>query len=194
MTTNKVTRKLHYLRVINSSGFVNLARDIHAFKKRKPLVIDSLFVSAGINYEIMHYKENSEHEVCLHISSSETGRTSIAMNMQCQTQEDNGRIQPPPKDHEYVTKEAYILIKEHHVFFCSHGLTYQAASSYLNNLLYSEEYSKYVAFEAVANVDKLSLIQSQGVKEIVFDSSLYEMSIEKIKPPCTHPIFSTTIK
>ncbi|MFU2059267.1 hypothetical protein ACLSZY_06760 [Avibacterium volantium] len=96
--------------------------------------------------------------------------------MACTEEFDDGKEQTAPSQREFINGEAYLLFKDHHVIFCSHGLTLITVQNYLNNFLHNENTDDSFEFCNVANIDKLQLLNRNGVKAFKFSASMYAIT------------------
>lgn len=121
-----------------------------------------------------------EKTLLLHVVSGVIGQTALTMNMACTEEFDDGKEQTAPIQHEFVNGEAYLLFKDHHVIFCSHGLTLITVQNYLNSFLHNENTDDSFEFTNVANIDKLQLLNRNGVKAFNFSATMYTMTQDEL--------------
>lgn len=85
---------------------------------------------------------------------------------------------------EYKDGECFLLLKNHHVMFCGHGISVSKATLYLSLLAKrgTEKHSQPVFdISPVSNIDKIKLLQEQGVKSISLSTNAYDLSIPEKK-------------
>ena len=183
---NKILRKkAYYLRTQNAQGLIDISRHLISRKQQLNDVHSTQRVLNNVVYRIQHYREDNDfftHEktLLLHIVSGIIGQTALAMEMECLADHDDGKEQAPPEKHEFINNEAYLLFKGHHVIFCSHGLSLITIQNYLNNFLHSEKMDNSFEFVNITNIDKLQLINRNGIKSFNFSASMYKMTQDEV--------------
>ena len=90
----------------------------------------------------------------------------------------------PPRGTEYMDGDIIFYVKNNDLCLCATGLHEAAIMAYCDELFrkaeLGEEAIKY-ELRKVANIDKMKLIESQGVKEIELGTTLNEASIKYMK-------------
>lgn len=87
---------------------------------------------------------------------------------------------PPPK-HSYMDGDVFLLIKDNDVILCSSGAREGAAKHYLSEILGKSGVDESFELEQVANVDKLELLQKEGVKRIRLGASVFRASLDRVQ-------------
>ena len=183
--TKILRKKAYYLRVRNTKGIFNLATHLTRRKQTLKNVKSTHIAISDTVYQLQHYREDvdiitKEKTVLLHIASAVIGKTALAIEMDCDKDYDDGAEQNAPTKHEFVDGEAYLLVKDQHVIFCSHGLTLKAVENYLNRLLHSEDVDERFEFTPIGNIDKLQLINRSGVKQVDFSATIFKMTQDEL--------------
>jgi hypothetical protein len=86
-----------------------------------------------------------------------------------------------PINKDYLNKEVYAFIKGDHVIICNHNARDSILLSYLKHILHksgSVEASENLMIEKIGDVDKLQLIENEGIKEVHLNTSLYKASLD----------------
>lgn len=84
-----------------------------------------------------------------------------------------------PEGKDYLRGDIFVLVKDNHVLLCPSGARENVAIKYFIFIL-EKLNKKYSAasfnLAIIANVDKLKMIKSEGVREVILNSSVYEAS------------------
>lgn len=89
-------------------------------------------------------------------------------------------IQHAPAGKEFIDGEVFAYIKGDNIVLCTTKVREGVFLDYVQKLLSKANYvneSSILELTKVAKADKLKMIESKGVKEIVLDASLYEASL-----------------
>lgn len=90
----------------------------------------------------------------------------------------------PPVNHDFMDGDLMMLVDGNNVLICASGVHDAKIVSYFVSLfgpLDLKDFEKRFSIDLVADVNNISLIQSEGVKEIALSSTLYEASVEKVR-------------
>lgn len=178
-------KKAYYVRTKTAQGVEDITKRLIRRKQQLKNVHATERTLNDVVYRIQHYREDTdaftrEKTLLLHIVSGVIGQTAITMNMACTEEFDDGKEQKAPSQHEFINGEAYLLFKDHHVVFCSHGLTLITVQNYLNSFLHNKDVDDSFEFTNVANIDKLQLLNRNGVKAFNFSASMYTMTQDEL--------------
>jgi hypothetical protein len=86
-----------------------------------------------------------------------------------------------PVDQAFKTSEYFALIKDNYIIGIGDGLRIEAVSRYLSNLsVQAGMPANHAAFEVtpVPNIDKLKVIQKEGVRSIELDATLHAATLQ----------------
>ncbi len=89
--------------------------------------------------------------------------------------------EPPPDKHHYMEGDIFFIVSGDHIVLCPSGARESVAISYINHSLRKAGKEKLIAdfsIEPVAKIDKVKLLQQEGVKKVSLNASLYEASVE----------------
>lgn len=182
MTGDKTTKTLHYLRVRRDGQPFDLQSEIKkARKKKSNCAATEVELGGGDVVRIQHYTTASGR-LLLHLTRYVPGVQASTLQPKATTPEDDEGAQPPPKGKEFKDGDCFLLVKQHHVLYCGHGISKSKASLYLSQLFREADlYDESSGFELVpaSDLDKLKLIQDHGVKSIHLAVAAFEMSLPK---------------
>ncbi len=88
--------------------------------------------------------------------------------------------QEAPEGKNYLDGEVFALVKDNHVILCPSGAREGLAQNYFLKILNQAGFDHVAAslnLDKIAKTSKINMIQKEGVKEVVLDSSLYEASL-----------------
>lgn len=190
----KTTKTIHYLRAQQAHDLFNLETALRTILSAAPTAQETQIEQDGQITQIMHRNPdpkntegNSIGGLLIHIGSGTKDEHIRTMKNEPEQQDDNGGTQAPPSGYSFLRKEAFLYIVGHHVIFCGHGfLQAPAVASYLSSLSRKLQESApnvvrfYIEFKAVGNCDTLALIRQHGVKSILLDASVYQLSISRL--------------
>jgi hypothetical protein len=89
--------------------------------------------------------------------------------------------EPPPDKHNYLEGDIFFLVSGNHLVLCPSGARESVALSYINHTLRKTGMEKLIlrfSIESVAKIDKVKLLQQEGVKKVSLNASLYEATME----------------
>jgi hypothetical protein len=89
--------------------------------------------------------------------------------------------EPPPNKHEYLEGDIFFLVAGNHLVLCPSGTRESVALSYIKHVLRKTGKEKLLTrfnIEPVAKIDKVKLLQQEGVKKVSLNASLYEATME----------------
>jgi hypothetical protein len=87
---------------------------------------------------------------------------------------------PPPR-HSFMEGDVFLLVKENDIIMCSSGAREGAAKHYLIQMLDKCAIDEGFELEQVANVDKVALLQQEGVKRIRLGSSVFKATYDYVQ-------------
>lgn len=91
--------------------------------------------------------------------------------------------EPAPEGKDYMEGDIFVLVKDNHVLLCSSGARENIAKKFFSFILEKQDriWSAHTLdLQVVANIDKLKLIQKEGVKELILNASIYDASKQYI--------------
>lgn len=96
--------------------------------------------------------------------------------------------EPPPDKHNYLEGDIFFLVNGNHLVLCPSGARESVALSYINHALRKAGMEKLItrfSIEPVAKIDKVKLLQQEGVKKVALNASLYEATMEYMERKTT---------
>lgn len=181
MTSKSITKTVHLLRAKNDGMPFDIEAKVRLARKQKSTVGDTeITFGAGDVVRIQHYCEIASGGVLLHLAGYVPGERASTIAPQSNALEDDEGAYDPPQGMEYKDGEGFLLLKNHHVVFCSNGILINKANLYLAKLFKSCNFdSAETTFEiaAVGNLDKIKLLQQHGVSSILLSASAYALSV-----------------
>lgn len=182
MASNITTKTLYYLRARRDGEPFDLQSIVaRARRKKSSCGATEITLGAGDVVRIQHYS-GAGGRVRLHLSRYIPGVQASTLQPKATTAEDDEGAQAPPTGKEFKDGDCFLLIKDHHVFYCGHGISKSKASLYLTQLFREADlHDESSDFELVpaSDLDKLQLIQDHGVRSIQLAVSAYKLSVPK---------------
>ncbi len=172
------TRTLSYRRAIFLAPEADktLADYLTKAKKKIPGLIKFTYDS-GLVLEERHHRHKPEVGHFLHIVAYTPGeQASIVPHIPgdlCTA--------PPPEEADFLDGDIMVLIAGNHVTICANSLHEKKVERFLDKyfeVAAIESVSRHFNLSKVANINKIKMIEKQGVKEISLDASLFDASIQ----------------
>jgi len=184
MPGDVTTKTLYYLRARRDGAPFDLQSIIsRARRKRNNCAATEITLGGADVVRIQHYS-GAGGRVRLHLSRYVPGVQASTLQPKATTAEDDEGAEPPPKGKEFKDGDCFLLIKDHHVLYCGHGISKSKACLYLSQLFREAElHDESSGFELVpaSNLDKLQLIQDHGVKSIQLAVGAFDLSLPKAR-------------
>ncbi|GAA4951664.1 hypothetical protein [Halioxenophilus aromaticivorans] len=181
MATRTTTKKVYYLRARANQQPKNLQTLVETARSNKPTVADTeVTFGGGDIVRIQHYRQNSGHGVYLHLTRYVPGEKAPTLQPKAVAAEDNEGTQPAPTGKEFKDGDCYLLIQQHHVLFCSHGIHVAKAIQYLAMLFKKcdmDQSGREFDVSPVSNLDKVKLLQEHGVRSILLSTNAFDISL-----------------
>lgn len=132
--------------------------------------------------------ESSDQGFCMHIASYVPHQATSLVPFPSRAPAKNTTPQSPPDKHNYLEGDIFVVVRGNHIVLCPSGARESAAISYVTHALRKSGKEKLItrfSVEPVVNIDKLKMIQQEGVKKIALNASLYEASTEYLERKTT---------
>jgi len=87
----------------------------------------------------------------------------------------------PPKQSDFLDGDIMVLIAGNHAIICSNGLHEKKVEQFLDKYFEAaglDRVARCFNLTKVANINKVKMIEAQGVKEITLSSSLFDVSMQ----------------
>lgn len=182
MPGDRITKTVYYLRARRDGQPFDLQSVIKkARKKKSTCAATEVELGGGDVVRIQHYiaRNGRTH---LHLTRYVPGVQASTLQPKATTAEDDEGAQPPPSGKEFKEGDCFLLVMDHHVLYCGHGISKSKASLYLSQLFREAGlHDESSSFELVpaSNLDKLQLIQDHGVKSIQLAVGAFDLSVPK---------------
>lgn len=179
----KPTRKTaYYFRAINRK----IAVDLQSLLKKTRQVFGNVAASeitlgAEEVIRIQHYRDN-DVGVFLHLVRYLPGEKASTLLPKSIKAEDDEGSHSPPTGTEYKDGDSFLLVKNHNVIFCSHGISVEKSRLYLAILFEAAKLNKEQRtfdLAPASNIDKLNLLRKNGVKSIELGTNAYDISLHQ---------------
>ncbi|WP_339349101.1 hypothetical protein [uncultured Alteromonas sp.] len=186
MARKSATKNIYYLRASNEKQPFDIEELLKTIRRDRPTVGDTeVELGSGDILRIQHYRDEGKDKGCsIHIVAYTPGEKASTLLPKISSHEDYEDVYPAPEGKEYKDGECFLLLKNHHVMFCGHGISVSKATLYLSLLAKRgiEKHSQPVFdISPVSNIDKIKLLQEQGVKSISLSTNAYDLSIPEKK-------------
>ena len=126
-------------------------------------------------------QKNAAGGLLLHITTETPGESaSVVPKVDPTASEISLTVEPPPSDGEWLDGDAFLFVQDDNVCICTTGIRDGAVRSFLWEFFKKAKLRKdSTQFDLmkVADVSKVKLLHSQGVKEVELRGSLYEATL-----------------
>ncbi|MEK8086889.1 hypothetical protein WNB94_10750 [Aquabacterium sp. A3] len=132
--------------------------------------------------------ENSDQGFCMHIASYVPHQATSLVPFPSRASARNTTPQSPPDKHNYLEGDIFVVIRGNHIVLCPSGARESVAISYMTHALRRSGKDKLIthfSVEPVVSIDKMKIIQQEGVKKIALNASLYEASTDYLERKTT---------
>ncbi len=134
--------------------------------------------------ECRKHQNQASLGVFLHIAAYSPGEHASVVPMTSGTQPADVTTTPPPDQCEFMDGDIMALVVGNHVLLCSSNLHEKKAERYMVEVIDAAKIdtnaSKF-ALSKKADVDKVRLIQSQGVKSINLNATLFDATLDHLE-------------
>lgn len=178
MAVKQATKRIYYFRsVSNDKQPVDIQKKTKAALSVLPHIADTEVNFADEVIRIQRRADQDKRDY-LHIVNYAPGEKSSTLTPSIRKTDDNEVGHAPPAGKEYKKGEAFIVIKNSDILFCSNGLTYQKVELYLHRLFQDTNVStERFKLKPASNLDKIKLLRAQGVKSVRLNISAFKLSL-----------------
>lgn len=184
MTSGKTTKTLYYLRARRDSAPFDLQAIVaRARLSKSNCGATEIELGGGDVVRIQHYSA-AGGRLRLHLSRYVPGISTSTLQPKATSAEDDEGTQAPPRGKEFKEGDCFLLIKDHHVLYCGHGISKEKTTLYLSQLFRAANlHDESSGFDLVpaSNLDKLKLIQDHGVRSIQLKVGTFDLSLPEEK-------------
>lgn len=121
--------------------------------------------------------------ILLHIAAYTPGEHASVVPRLRDAQDGEVELTPPPENCEFMDGDIMVLVAGNHVLLCATNLHEKRAERYMTGIIEAAGLPRKAANFSLcrsADVDKLRLIQNQGVKAVNLDVSLFDASLDHV--------------
>lgn len=184
----KISRTVFYRRVAWQNGCSGLLGD-HLSKAHNSLLTTSDRTFKYGDGEIQGLTfENKNGDLFFHLAFYTPHQHTSLVPFPSGDKSKDTSPAPPPAEHNYLRGDIFFLVRGNHIVLCPSGARESIAISYINHVLRNNGMEKLLAqfsIESVAKVDKVKLIEQEGVKKVLLNASLYEATVEYVERKTT---------
>jgi hypothetical protein len=142
-------------------------------------------VRDGRNAKVAREQDAADGGLLLHLATETPGEAaSVVPKVTSDAIALDLRTQSPPNDGEWLDGDAFILIHDDNVCLCTTGLHESAVANFFYHLLEKarqpRNYRDFYLIKAV-DINALTMLQRQGVKEIEIHGSLYKVTADYVR-------------
>lgn len=178
MPVKQAQKRIYYFRSISSSNQpVDIQKPLTVALKSHPTIADTEINFVDEVVRIQRYGTKNKR-LFLHFVEYAPGEKNSTLTPKIKKTNDTEVGHAPPAGKEYKKGECFLVIVGCNILFCSNGLTHQKADLYIHKLFQASGI-KFEAFrfKAASNLDKVKLLQAQGVKSVKLNVSAYKLSL-----------------
>ena len=184
MASDKTTKTFYYLRARRDGNPFDLQAIVARTRRWKSNCgATEVELGGGDVVRIQHYSVTGGR-IRLHLSRYVPGVQASTLQPKATSAEDDEGAQAPPRGKEFKEGDCFLLIKDHHVLYCRHGISKSKASLYFSQLFRAADlHDEASGFDLIpaSNLDKLKLIQDHGVKSIRLAVSAFDLSLPEAR-------------
>lgn len=178
----RVSKRIYYFRSVGVDGQpVDFSQEVAALTDGFPTISQSEMTFVDDVVRVQRFKDSPNGRL-YHLAKYSPGTKNSTLTPKAKTKTDRetGHSAPPGK--EFKSGECFLLINGYHILFCSHGINQAKAGYYFQKLISSagqdvEEFK----LKPTSNLDKLKILNEQGVRSVRLDVSAYKLSLPNRK-------------
>lgn len=176
---SRVPKRIYCFRVMNPAGaLVDFSHDLIDVSDGLDIGQTELPMFEDV-VRIQRFRDSPVGRL-YHITRYTPGTQSTTLTPKAAGKQDTEGSLGAPDGKEFKSGEGYVLINEHNVLFCSHGLTHQKCAGYFFALLKAQQYSiDPIKFHPSSDIDKVAILNAQGAKSIRLNVNAYKLSLPK---------------
>lgn len=161
---------------------------MEAYDKLPSIADRTVQVSDGYTLEGRHQRRVPKQGHFIHLVAYTAGEEASIVPEKKHAEQADIDTAPPPEGSDYMDGDMMALISADHVIICSSSLHEARLHTYLTNLFEKAKLpdeSRVFSLMRTADVSVLKTLQKEGIKEISFESSIYEATIDHVKRKST---------
>jgi hypothetical protein len=137
-------------------------------------------IAGGQHTRIVKHRNVTAGGTYFHITSDTPGEfASVVPKVAPNVSELDLKVQKPPTDGEWLDGDAFLYVRDDHVCMCSTAMRDSTIQNYLFELFKKATLRKdSIRFQLMkaADITKLKMLHSQGVKELEIRGTLYQVT------------------
>jgi len=125
--------------------------------------------------------EPKQFGLCVHIASYVPRQPTSLVPLPSKARSRDTSQELPPPDHNFLEGDIFFVLSGNHLVLCPSGARESVAISYIDHILRKVgrgDLANRISVEPIANIDKIKLLKSEGVKKIALNASLYEATMD----------------
>jgi len=136
----------------------------------------------GSKFEGSRWKKDENGDIFLHLTLYYPGQPTSTVSNEENNIAATIEAHRAPDTKEFLDGDIFALIRKNHVILCCHSIREQYFDTYIRRILNKNEIDTELFYlDKIAKASKVKLINDEGVKEIILNSSLYKASIDEIE-------------
>jgi hypothetical protein len=151
--------------------------------------IEARTIIEGGQYTRIVKHSNASGGIYLHLTTETPGEPASVVPKPAKTTEElDLKVEDPPEDAEFLDGDAFLYIHGNHLCMCATGVRDGAIGHALRALIEKADLPKqWARFELAkaADISKLKMLHSQGVKEVEIRGTLYKVTADYEKRKAT---------
>lgn len=181
MAARKTHKMMYYFRAVNEGRKVNLqALLLEAKRKKRSIGSTEITFGAGDIIRIQRQSSRPGTGHAIQLSRYTPGERAPTLK----PSQDIEGTQKAPSGFEFKDGDCFLLMKAHNVLFLGLGITHQRANAYLLSLFKEcgfDAKKRLFTLKPATNIDKIKMLQQDGVRSIELSTNAFALSIPKDK-------------
>ncbi|MDD2998747.1 MAG: hypothetical protein PHV05_06755 [Candidatus Riflebacteria bacterium] len=122
--------------------------------------------------------EKQKNRTLLHVSFHIPGQPTSLVPKATTSLAGLTKEETPPQDYDYMEGDIFALIRKNHVVVCPSGVRDSILKGYISEVTGKIGFSFPFTLDPVANMEKITLLEQEGVKAILLNSSVYQATVD----------------
>ena len=187
----KASKRIYYFRSVGVDG-----QPVNFHSKLKALISKMNISQTEISFvdEVIRVQRRKEDATgtLIHLSKYSPGNKNSTLTPKSKKLEEEEIGQAPPPGKEYKSGECFVFVKGADILFCSHGIHHSKAELYFHSLFQKNKIKvNSFKFSAASDLDKINILNAQGVNSIKLNVNAYKLSLPEEKETTLGKAFSS---